>query len=260
MNAASTGTFSNGEYAVGQTSNAYAKIYTQANTTTVLYTYRNKPITTELEVGETIVGQSSGATGVISTITLGDWDNEYIPTSNAVTAVYRALQYSGGVGGERGTALFSTTFPLIANDIMALGAGSSDMVSYFLTKSHLEMLHDLLIGDINVRFNRHVNRIYLDVNWGTKFQVGDWVVLEAQQTIDPDTYSEIWSDRFVRDYATALVKKQWGQNLIKFDGVPMPGGITLNGKQLYEEGAKEAKELEDTIQSKYETPPRFFIG
>jgi len=256
----STGTFTNGEIVIGQTSNVYAKVYTQTSNTIVQFTYQEKPLVTEFTVGETIVGQTSNASGVISSTELGDMDNEYIPTPNNVISIIQALRLNMGMGGERSTGLFSTTFPMIANDIMNIGAGGGELLTYELTKQRFEMIHDILIGDVNVRFNSHIKRIYMDVNWAQKFIVGNWMVFEGIRTVDPTVYGNIWGDRFVRDYATALTKKQWGQNLMKFQGVAMPGGVVLNGKAIYDEGAKEAKELEDNIQNKYEMPLPFMIA
>ncbi len=259
MSVASTGTFANGETITGATSNAHGTVVTQANTTFLTFTYANKGETARFAAGETITGSRSAATGTVDTIALGDWDNEYITTNNAVISVLNMVQVGGGVGGERSSGLFSTTFPMIVNDILSLGMGGGELLTYQLTKSHFEMLHDLLVGDPHIRFNRHINRIYVDVNWGLRFRVGDWLVFEAIQLIDPDEYSDIWGDRFIRDYATALVKKQWGSNLIKYTGVPMPGGVQFNAQAIYDEGDKEVRALEESMQSKYELPPGFLV-
>lgn len=259
LNVASTGTFTNNEIIVGATSNARGVVHTQANTTLVKFYYQNKPVTDEFEAGETITGQSSGATGVIETITLGDWDNEYIDVANSVMSINKVLPVGGGVGGERSSGLFSPIMQFVMGDIAALAGGGS-ATSYVLARSNMEMLHDLFVGDINIRFNRHTNKLYLDIDWSTDLHVDDWIVCEAKMWIDPTDYPDMWSDRFIRDYATALCKKQWGQNLIKFAGVQMPGGVSVNGQEIYAEGVKEVLALEEQMQAKFELPPNFIVA
>lgn len=253
---ASTGTFANGEEIVGQTSSTRATMFRQPSSTSVLFTYNRPTQTQTFAVGETIVGQSSNASGVIATINTGDWDNQYIPISDLVLNIYRVLTIDG-FSVDRGTGLFSWNYQFLMNDLSWLS--SSSVISYFLTRSHMEMLNDMFIGDMQIRFNRYVNRLYLDTDWRNKLKPGDWIVAEAQRILDPANYSKIWSDRFLRDYATALVKRQWGQNLIKYEGVQMPGGITLNGRAIYDEGNREASQLEDQIQARFELPPEFLV-
>lgn len=253
---ASTGTFANGEEIVGQTSSTRATMFRQPSNTSVLFTYNRPTQTQTFAVGETVVGQSSNASGVIATINTGDWDNQYIPISDLVLNIYRVLTIDG-FSVDRGTGLFSWNYQFLMNDLSWLS--SSSVISYFLTRSHMEMLNDMFIGDMQIRFNRYVNRLYLDTDWRNKLKPGDWIVAEAQRILDPANYSKIWSDRFLRDYATALVKRQWGQNLIKYEGVQMPGGITLNGRAIYDEGNREASQLEDQIQARFELPPEFLV-
>jgi len=231
-------------------------VFNQSSNTSVMFTYSRPNDTQNFEVGETIVGQRSNATGVISEINVGDWDNQYIPISDLVLNIYRVLTIDG-FAVDRGTGLFSWNYQFLMNDLSWLS--SSSVISYYLTRSHMEMLNDLFIGDTHLRFNRYVNKLYLDVDWRQKVKAGDWVVVEAQRVLNPADYSKIWSDRFLRDYATALVKKQWGQNLVKYEGVQMPGGVTLNGRAIYEEGNREVSQLEDTIQAKFELPPEFLV-
>ena len=254
-NGVTTGTFSNGELMIGATSNATAKVYTQANTSVVQFMYSSTIPANTFTTGESVTGSSSGATATVGSLVLGDWDNQYLPISNLVMGVMRVL--SGGGGADRGSGIFSAKYQFLMSDMSWLRSGSA--LSYYLTKSHIEMLHDLFQGDITVRFNRHMNRLYLDIDWGVDLLPGDWIVVEAQRILDPETYADIWKDRFLLDYSTALVKKQWGQNLLKYEGVQMPGGITLNGRALYDEGERESQELEEQIQLRYQLPPEFFV-
>lgn len=255
---ASTGTFSNGETFQGLTSNAYGKAYTSnANATFIQFTYTNAVPANTFSVGETVKGLSSNATGTVSAIALGDYDNQYLPISDLVMSISKVLPLDG-FAVDRSTGLFSWNYQFLMNDLSWLS--SSSVISYYLTRSHMELLNDLFIGTVNVRFNRHVNRLYLDLDWSTDIKVNDFVIVEAQRILDPNTYTDVWKDRFLRDYATALVKKQWGQNLIKYEGVQMPGGVTLNGRAIYDEGNRESQQMEEQIQAKYELPPEFFVA
>jgi hypothetical protein len=259
LNVASTGTFTNNEVIIGATSNVRGIVYTQANTTLVKFHYQTKPVVNSFSVSETITGQSSGATGVVNAISLGDWDNEYIDVANNIISINKVLPVGGGVGGERSSGLFSPIMSFVMGDIASLSGGGS-ATSYVLARQNMEMLHDLFVGDIDIRFNRHTNKLYLDIDWSTDLFVGDWIVAEAKYWIDGNTYPDMWSDRFLRDYATALVKKQWGQNLIKFSGTPMPGGISINGQAIYDEGVKEVLAIEEQMQNRFELPPRFIVA
>lgn len=252
----STGTFSPGELLVGQTSNVIGKVASQPTPTTVLFTYLRSNTTTAFQVGETLVGRTSNATATIASVTSGDWDNQYIPISDLVLNIYRVLTVDG-FAVDRSTGLFSWNYQFLMNDLSWLS--SSSVISYFLTRSHMEMLNDMFIGDMQVRFNRYVNKLYLDVDWNSRVKPGDFIVVEAQRVLNPNDYTKIWSDRFLRDYATALVRRQWGTNLMKYEGVQMPGGVTLNGRAIYEEGNREATQLEEQIQAKYELPPEFLV-
>jgi hypothetical protein len=253
-----TGTFSNGEAFQGLTSNAYGKAYTSnANSTFLQFTYTSAAPANTFVIGETVKGLSSNATGTVSAIALGDYDNQYLPISDLVLSISKVLPLDG-FAVDRSTGLFSWNYQFLMNDLSWLS--SSSVISYYLTRSHMELLNDLFIGNVNIRYNRHANRLYLDLDWSTDIKVNDYVIVEAQRILDPNTYADIWKDRFLRDYATALVKKQWGQNLIKYEGVQMPGGVTLNGRAIYDEGNREAQQMEDQIQSKYELPPEFFVA
>lgn len=251
-----TGTFSNNELVVGQTSNTAAKVFVQSSNTSMMFTYIRVNKDQGFQVGETLVGKNSNATGVVSAVNTGDWDNQYIPISDLVLNIYRVLTIDG-FAVDRSTGLFSWNYQFLMNDLSWLS--SSSVISYFLTRSHMEMLNDMFIGDMQLRFNRYMNKLYLDIDWQQRVKAGDFVVVEAQRVLNPNDYTKIWSDRFLRDYATALVKKQWGQNLVKYEGVQMPGGVTLNGRAIYDEGNREVQQLEDTIQAKFELPPEFLV-
>lgn len=253
---ATTGTFANNEYVRGMTSNCLTQIHTQVNSTVAEHKYPRLDPKVPLQVGETIVGQTSGATGVLSALQKGDWENQCVPMSPLVLSVVKLLPLDG-FAVDRGTGLFSWNYQFLINDLSWLS--SSSVVSYYLTRSHMEMLNDLFIGDHPVRFNRHENKLYIELDWNEKIKPGDYIVVEAFRAIDPNAYADFWTDRYVRDYATALVRRQWGMNLLKFEGVQMPGGVSLNGRAIYDEAVREIEKLEQQIVDMYQTPPEFYV-
>ena len=115
-------------------------------------------------------------------------------------------------------------------------------------------------GPENVRFNRHMNRLHLDIDWTVDTKVGDYIVVDAYRTVDPASFSDIYNDMLLKRYSTALLKHQWGANLIKFEGMQLPGGVTLNGRQIYDDAVTEINAIEEEMQLKYEMPPEFYVG
>lgn len=254
---ASTGTFANGESIVGSTSHARADVHLVANSTVLSYKYpRFFPSQNVFTVGETVTGNKTNSTAVIQTVQVGDWENQYLPISPLVMSIVKVLPLDG-FAVDRGTGLFSWNYQFLINDLSWLS--SSSVISYFMTRSHMEMLNDLFIGDYPIRFNRHMDRLGLDLDWNEDIRPGDYIVVEAFRIVDPALYPAVWSDRYLRDYATALTKKQWGQNLTKFEGVQMPGGVMLNGRAIYDAAQAEIEKLETDIQAKYELPPEFYV-
>jgi len=118
----------------------------------------------------------------------------------------------------------------------------------------------LFTGDIPIRFNKHQNRLYIDGSWGQDILPGEYIMCECYKVVNPDSFTEVWNDRFLKKYATALIKRQWGTNLSKYGGVQLLGGVTLNGTELYMQAMNEIEKLEAEMQSKYELPVSMMIG
>ena len=110
------------------------------------------------------------------------------------------------------------------------------------------------------RYNRHADKLWLDITWGEDVDIDNWVIVEADRIIDPASFADIWGDMFLKQYATLLLKKQWGQNLIKYEGMQLPGGLTLNGRQLYDDAITEIQTIEEQMQLRYELPVDHLIG
>tara|TARA_B100000902_G_scaffold187781_1_gene179789 strand:+ start:3421 stop:3804 length:384 start_codon:yes stop_codon:yes gene_type:complete len=124
----------------------------------------------------------------------------------------------------------------------------------------LDFLDHILVGEKPLRFNQHDNRLYIDMDWANDLQVGEYLVIDAYRKLDPDTYTDVYDDIWLKRYTTALVKKQWGANLSKFNGVAMIGGVTLNGQQIYSEALQDVEKLETEIRNSFELNPAMLIG
>ena len=155
------------------------------------------------------------------------------------------------------SGMFSVKYQLFLNDIYWLGA--SELLSYSMVKSHLETIDRLLTTDKQIRFNKTQGKLYIDIEWNNA-TVDDYIIIDCYRALDPSTNQLVWNNYFLKRYATALIKRQWGQNLIKFQGVKLPGGIELNGRPIYDDAERELTELRQSMISEYELPPFDLIG
>ena len=153
--------------------------------------------------------------------------------------------------------MFSVKYQLFLNDIYYWG--STEILTYAMTKTYLEDLDFLLTTQKQIRFNQRQDRLYLDIDWGS-VQVGDYIIIDCYRVLDPNDYTRVWNDSFLKKYLTSLIKKQWGQNLIKFQGVKLPGGVELNGRQIYDDAQKELDTIAEKMSNTYELPPLDMIG
>jgi hypothetical protein len=153
--------------------------------------------------------------------------------------------------------MFSIKYQLFLNDIYFWGA--MEMLTYTMTRTYLSDLEFALTTEKQIRFNQRMDRLYIDVDW-SELTAGDYLIMDCFRTVDPNDYSRVWNDSFLKKYTTALLKKQWGQNLIKFQGVKLPGGVELNGREIYEDGVKELEVIREMMSNTYELPPLDMIG
>ena len=181
------------------------------------------------------------------------------PVSNNILGITRVFNFGGAAtNNTRDGQLFDLMYQFRMNDLYNLMG--ADMVYYTVVQSHLTTLEKLLAGERQIRWNRKTDRLYIDTDWDKTYNVGDFIVAEAFAILDPATYTEVYDDLFLKKYATALIKRQWGENLKKFQGIQMPGGVTLNGRQIFDDAKEEIQQLEETMQLKHEMPPLDFIG
>ena len=153
--------------------------------------------------------------------------------------------------------MFSVKYQMFLNDIYYWGA--TELLTYAMTKTYLEDINFLLTTEKQIRFNKRMDRLYLDIDWGSVSK-DDYLVIDCFSKLDPDTYGRVWNDSFLKKYTTALLKRQWGQNLLKFQGVKLPGGVELNGRQIYDDAEKDLEIIREQMSNTYELPPLDMIG
>ena len=188
-------------------------------------------------------------------VTSNNISQQYIELNDAITGVERVIPFTNKT---RGIDLFDVRYQILLNDIYSLQ--STDIIYYSQVQTQLQLLNDLLVGQKPVRFNRHTNRLYIDMDWEMDTSPGEFIIVQAYRILDPNTYTDVYNDEYLKRYATALIKKQWGNNLKKFEGVQMPGGVTLNGQKIYDEAIEEIQELKDEVKNTYQLPVDFFVG
>ena len=189
--------------------------------------------------------------------TAGDVDNGWIPIPDLVYGVSRVLPLYQGTSSSR--SIFDLQYQLRLNDLYDLS--STSLIYYTTVMSHLATLDLILNGKPIYRFNRLMDKLYIDIDWKSinKVNVGDYFIVEAYRALDPTEFSKVWNEPWLKKYVTALFKKQWATNLKKFSGLQLPGGVTLDGNSLYNEAVQEIIALEDDIQNK-SAPLDFFLG
>ncbi len=194
-------------------------------------------------------------------ITAQDIANKYIPIDDSITGVIRMLPVS-----YLGSSLqnpFNLQYQLFMNDMWSSVASStvSTGISYYYhLRQYTTMLDQLLNGVPIIRFNRNTDKLYIDISWGNRLPEGSWIIIECFKAIDPEEYHQTFDDPWLKHYATAVIKRQWGENLSKFDGVALIGGVTISGARIYQEAMQEIAELEDQLDNKYSEPLMMAMG
>jgi len=157
----------------------------------------------------------------------------------------------------RSDDLFNIRYQIALNDLYTLTSVS--MLPYFMVMENLSLIAEMLVGKQPIRYNRHMNKLYVDMDWNTLTD-GEYLLVEAYQIVDPDDYQDVWKDQWLMRYATALIKRQWGANLSKFTGMTLPGGVQFNGQTLYNEAIQEIDTLEHEMINSYSLPVLDMVG
>jgi hypothetical protein len=200
----------------------------------------------------------------IKTITQTDITNKYVNLSNVRDAANNTLDIVGvtrlfPINDSQATInMFDLRYQLRLNELYDFTSAS--YVNYTLTQQHLRSLELLFTGEVPIRFQRHMQRLFIDWAWGaSEAPAGAIMVIECYANIDASVYNRVWNDMWVKNYATALIKRSWGNNLKKFSGLQLPGGVTLNGDKIYEEAIDEISKLEEQMESHYGAPLEFMM-
>jgi hypothetical protein len=180
--------------------------------------------------------------------------NNFLVVPESVISVINIFPFSN----KSNMNLFDVRYQLRLNDLYDFS--STSIINYDIVLRHLDFLDHILVGEKPLRFNQHDNRLYVDMDWKNDLAVGEFLVIEAYRKLDPEQFTDVYNDIYLKRYVTALFKKQWGANLSKFDGVAMIGGVTLNGRQIYSEALQDIDKLETEIRSTFELNPAVIMG
>ena len=211
-------------------------------------------------------GGSNNAAGITTSTATSDIDgssvtfsfeenSNYLQVPPEIIGITKVFKFDGS--NTVTNNMFSVKYQLFLNDIYYWG--STEILTYAMTKRYLEDIDFALSTDKFIRFNQRQDRLYLDFDWGSATK-DDYLIIDCYRMLDPNSYSRVWNDSFLKKYVTALVKRQWGQNLMKFQGVKLPGGIELNGRQIYDDAQKDLEVIREQMSNTYELPPYDMIG
>ena len=187
-------------------------------------------------------------------VTEEDKTNRYITLPDNIIGAVNSVEIGQALNTNN---LFNIRYQIALNDLYTLTSVS--MVPYYMAMQHVQFLEQMLVGKQPMRYNRHNNKVYIDMDWSI-INAGDYVIIEAYEVLDPEVYTKAWNDRWLLRYASCLIKQQWGNNLKKFDGMKMPGGLTFNGQRIYEEATQERLDLEKEMIHSYSLPVTDMIG
>jgi len=202
--------------------------------------------------------EKSNATGIGTTSAAGSTifyeGRNYIDIPDSVIGIDGIWKFNtNSISGS----FFNLQYQLFLNDLYYFS--SIDILHYSMIKRYIEDINWVLGADKKIRFNKRQGRLYLDIDW-TNIQENEWIIIDCYRVLDPTQYTKVYNDSFLKKYLTSLIKRQWGQNLIKFQGVKLPGGIELNGRQIYEDAERELEQIKQVMSSEHELPPLDMIG
>ena len=200
---------------------------------------------------------TSATTSIVGTATTFNYkeNSNFLQIPPSVIGITKIYHFDGS--NTTTNNMFSVKYQLFLNDIYYWG--STEILTYAMLKTYLEDINFLLTTQKQIRFNQRMDRLYLDIDWSS-VSPGDYLVIDCYRALDPNDYARVWNDSFLKPYLTALIKRQWGQNMMKFTGVKLPGGVELNGRQMYEDGQRDIDVIMEKMSNTYELPPLDMIG
>ena len=188
-------------------------------------------------------------------ITSDDKTNKYITLPENIIGAVRVFPI--GDPSIRSDDMFNIRYQIALNDLYTLTAYS--MIPYFMAMQHLALISEMLVGQQPIRYSRHKDRLFVDTKWDN-YNVGDFLLVEAYEVIDPDTFTDVWADRCLQNYCTEKIKYQWGSNLTKFSGMQLPGGVQFNGDKIFSDAQQAIEKMEEEMILNYSLPVADMIG
>jgi hypothetical protein len=188
-------------------------------------------------------------------ITDADKENKYITLPENIIGAISVFPIGDPTINSQD--LFNIRYQIALNDLYTLTSVS--MVPYYLAMTHLGVISEMLVGVPMIRYSRHKDRLFIDIEWD-KVVTGNYLLVQAYQVIDPDEFTDAWGDRWLAKYASALIKRQWGANLTKFSGLQLPGGVTFNGEKIYDDADAEIQRIEEEMITSNSLPVMDMIG
>jgi hypothetical protein len=188
-------------------------------------------------------------------VTAADRTNGYISIPSNINGIVNVFPIGTGLNANN---LFNLRYQITLNEIYDWS--HAQFVNYTESMRRVALMEEIFVGKQPLRFNRHMDRLFIDMDWETRTVVGEYLVIEAYRELDPDTYTSVWGDWWLRRYCTALFKKQWGENLKKYEGMQLPGGVQFNGQTIWNEADEEIKALEEEVVNRYSMPAMDLIG
>jgi hypothetical protein len=188
-------------------------------------------------------------------VTAEDRVNKYVTLPEGIIGVTRIFDINDSYNAMN---LFNIRYQLHLNELFNISSVS--VTPYVVAMRHIEFLEEVFVGKKPIRFNRHMDKLHIDMKWDEDVQVGQYIIIDCYRTVDPDVYTDVWNDPWLKQYATALVKRQWGENLKKFEGMNLPGGLTFNGQKIWDEAREEIEKLDNEVINSYSLPVTDMIG
>jgi len=191
-------------------------------------------------------------------ITADDITNSYLDISgidDSILSITNVMQFS-----TMGSNMFDLQYQMALNDWYGWHSGGGSMTNYAMIRQNMSLVQQMLDPAKSYRFNRSTMRLYIDMDWSKEVEEGEFLVLEGWATIDPELFGKVYQDRLLKEYVTALFKRQWGSNLSKFQDIVLPGGVSFNGQQIFDQANEHVQRIEEEMQVKFEEPPGFIVG
>ena len=217
-----------------------------------------KHLITTADVARARSDTSTTGTDTVDNSITATWKegNNFLPIPSAVVSVVQVFPLTDTGGGS---SMFDIRYQLRLNDMFDFS--STSIMEYQMTMDNIDLMSMMLVGETPIRYTQHQNRLYVDMDWANDVTADvDYLIIECYRKLDPTSYTDIYDDIYLKRYATTLIKKQWGANLSKFNGVTLLGGVSMNGEQIYTQALEEQNKLEEEIQLAFELPINYMVG